>query len=92
MKTTNFGRWLFAAFAMTLSASVLAQNAVRISEIHYDNASTDTGEAIEVSAPAGTDLTGWQSCCTTATAALPTTPTHCPAPFPPPAARAASWS
>lgn len=32
---------------------------VRISEIHYDNAGTDAGEAIEVSGPAGTDLTGW---------------------------------
>ncbi|GAB2581423.1 multifunctional nuclease/2',3'-cyclic-nucleotide 2'-phosphodiesterase/5'-nucleotidase/3'-nucleotidase [Paractinoplanes abujensis] len=31
-----------------------------ISEIHYDNAGTDTGEAVEVQAPAGTDLTGWQ--------------------------------
>ena len=59
MQITNACRWLFAAFAMTLSASVLAQNAVRISEFHYDNAGTDTGEAIEVSAPAGTDLTGW---------------------------------
>ena len=37
MKTTNFGGWLFAAFAMTLSAGVLAQNSVRISEFHYDN-------------------------------------------------------
>src|ERR671918_544640 len=33
--------------------------AVRISEIHYDNAGTDAGEAIEISGPAGTDLTGW---------------------------------
>lgn len=33
---------------------------VRISEFHYDNAGTDAGEAIEVSGPAGTDLTGWQ--------------------------------
>jgi chitodextrinase len=33
--------------------------AVRISEIHYDDEGTDAGEAIEVSAPAGTDLTGW---------------------------------
>lgn len=32
---------------------------VRISEIHYDNTGTDTGEAIEVSGPAGTNLTGW---------------------------------
>lgn len=34
--------------------------AVRISEIHYDNASTDVGEFIEVSGPAGIDLTGWK--------------------------------
>src|SRR5687767_5657964 len=33
---------------------------VRISEIHYDNTGTDAGEAIEVSGPAGTDLTGWK--------------------------------
>ena len=32
---------------------------VRISEFHYDNTGTDQGEAIEVSGPAGTDLTGW---------------------------------
>ncbi|MBB4738718.1 5'-nucleotidase [Actinoplanes octamycinicus] len=31
-----------------------------ISEIHYDNAGADSGEAIEVQAPAGTDLSGWQ--------------------------------
>lgn len=33
---------------------------VRFSEIHYDNASTDANERIEISGPAGTDLTGWQ--------------------------------
>ena len=33
--------------------------AVRFSELHYDNTGTDAGEAIEVSGPAGTDLTGW---------------------------------
>lgn len=32
---------------------------VHISEIHYDNDGADTGEAIEVVADAGTDLTGW---------------------------------
>jgi len=32
---------------------------VFINEFHYDNASTDTGEAIETAGPAGTDLTGW---------------------------------
>jgi uncharacterized protein len=30
-----------------------------INEIHYDNTSTDAGEAVEVAGPAGTDLTGW---------------------------------
>src|SRR5215471_1721534 len=32
---------------------------VRFSEIHYDNTGTDTGEAIEISGPAGMDVTGW---------------------------------
>ena len=32
---------------------------VRISEIHYDNAGTDADERIEITGPAGTDLTGW---------------------------------
>lgn len=39
------------------TASLLAPE--RISEIHYDNAGTDAGEAIEVSFPNGTSLTGW---------------------------------
>lgn len=33
---------------------------IRISEFHYDNAGTDAGEFIEISAPAGTDLSGWR--------------------------------
>ncbi len=32
---------------------------VYVSEIHYDNDGTDSGEAVEVAGPAGTDLTGW---------------------------------
>ncbi len=32
---------------------------VFINEIHYDNASTDVEEAIEIAGAAGTDLTGW---------------------------------
>jgi hypothetical protein len=32
---------------------------VFINELHYDNDGTDSGEAIEVAGPAGTDLTGW---------------------------------
>src|SRR5688500_11278496 len=30
-----------------------------INEFHYDNPGTDTGEFIEIAAPAGTDLSGW---------------------------------
>jgi len=36
-----------------------AQTTVFINEIHYDNAGADTGEAIEIAGPAGTDLSGW---------------------------------
>ena len=42
-----------------LQADVTTLPAVRISEIHYDNTGTDAGEAIEVSGPAGMDVTGW---------------------------------
>ncbi len=41
-------------------ADVATLPTVRFSEIHYDNAGTDAGEAIEISGAAGTDLTGWQ--------------------------------
>jgi DNA/RNA endonuclease G (NUC1) len=58
MRHMNAFRWLLATGAMMLS-SLAASQTVRISEIHYDNIGTDVGEAIEVSGPAGTDLTGW---------------------------------
>jgi len=49
-----------AALLITaIFAAPLSAQQVFINEIHYDNASTDTGEAIEVAGPAGTDLTGW---------------------------------
>jgi DNA/RNA endonuclease G (NUC1) len=38
---------------------ISAAPAVRISELHYDNVGTDVGEAVEISGPAGTDVTGW---------------------------------
>ncbi|HBX68125.1 MAG TPA: hypothetical protein DEH25_01720 [Chloroflexi bacterium] len=38
---------------------VRADSSVFINEIHYDNANTDVGEAVEIAGPAGTDLTGW---------------------------------
>ena len=33
---------------------------IRISEFHYDNASTDVGEAVEISGPAGASIAGWK--------------------------------
>ena len=47
-----------APFAAAARAAALP--AVRISEFHYDNAGADAGERIEISGPAGTDVTGWQ--------------------------------
>ncbi|MGH8911493.1 MAG: ExeM/NucH family extracellular endonuclease [Acidimicrobiia bacterium] len=43
----------------TFSDSLPPTDVPWINEIHYDNEGTDTGEAIEVAGPAGTDLTGW---------------------------------
>ena len=34
---------------------------VFVNEIHYDNTGTDTGEAIEIAGPAGTNLAGWSA-------------------------------
>ncbi|MEO1592977.1 MAG: endonuclease, partial [Cyanobacteria bacterium J06632_22] len=43
----------------TLTADNGGETTVFISEIHYDNASTDVGEFIEVTGTAGADLTGY---------------------------------
>ncbi|MDQ3737666.1 MAG: ExeM/NucH family extracellular endonuclease [Actinomycetota bacterium] len=43
----------------SVSAFAPPDGPVFINEIHYDNAGTDAGEAIEIAGPAGTDLTGW---------------------------------
>lgn len=50
---------LSLAGGLTLSAAAQA-TPVFINEIHYDNTGTDTGEAIEIAGPAGTDLSGWR--------------------------------
>jgi len=56
------------SMAMLLTLGVLlglttkaarAGTAVFINEIHYDNASGDVNEGVEIAGPAGTDLTGW---------------------------------
>jgi len=48
---------LIAVAAYSLAPAALAQ--VFVNELHYDNSGTDTGEAIELAGPAGTDLGGW---------------------------------
>ncbi|MGF1646296.1 MAG: ExeM/NucH family extracellular endonuclease [Kineosporiaceae bacterium] len=49
---------LAAAALVPVSASAAASTPF-LSELHYDNAGTDEGEAVEVTAALGTDLTGW---------------------------------
>lgn len=48
-----------AALALPLVAAA-APGDPAVTEIHYDNAGADTGEAIEVTAAPGADLTGWK--------------------------------
>src|SRR6266508_996877 len=47
-------------FDQTGPLSAFSLPAVRFSEIHYDNTGTDAAEAIEVSGPAGTDVSDWR--------------------------------
>ena len=49
-----------ATLAPHRDISITAVPSVYISELHYDNVGTDANEAIEINAPAGTDLTNWQ--------------------------------
>ena len=49
---------LFLLLAPLVSVAS-AQTDVFVNEVHYDNESTDTGEAIEVAGPASVDLAGW---------------------------------
>jgi len=51
-------RFLLFALMAFWGYSSQAQE-VFINEIHYDNTGTDSGEAIEIAGPAGTDVTGW---------------------------------
>ncbi|MFC0862574.1 ExeM/NucH family extracellular endonuclease [Sphaerimonospora cavernae] len=45
---------------VTVPAVAAAEFTPFISEIHYDNVGADEGEAVEIEAPAGFDLTGWK--------------------------------
>ena len=58
MRSKDFARAAMVSGFFFITGLAHAQD-VRFSELHYDNTGTDTGEAIEVSGPAGTDLTGW---------------------------------
>lgn len=50
---------LFALLPVVPAGAVDNSTTVWINEIHYDNAGTDAGEAIELAGVSGTDLTGW---------------------------------
>src|SRR6188508_1660716 len=59
MRSKRLTRFLLACFSLVAS-SLAASQGVRFSELHYDNSSTDTGEAFEVAGPTGFDVTGWR--------------------------------
>ncbi len=51
---------MVAALLPTAAGVALAAGPpVFINEIHYDNAGADSGEAVEIAGPAGTNLSGW---------------------------------
>jgi DNA/RNA endonuclease G (NUC1) len=62
--TACSGRDLIAPIAAPaaprLDVSAATVPTVYLSEIHYDNGGTDADEKIEITGPAGTDVTGWQ--------------------------------
>ena len=49
----------FSAFLLTALLSSANAQSVFVNELHYDNAGTDVGEAIEIAGPAATDLGAW---------------------------------
>lgn len=53
-------RFLVASLVgLTVAMPASAGPIIFINELHYDNTGADTGEAIEVAGPAGTNLSGW---------------------------------
>src|SRR5918997_2666578 len=59
MPTRTLAGVLALVACLLLAGTAHAQSNVFVNELHYDNAGTDAGEAIEIAAPQGTDLTGW---------------------------------
>ncbi|MGH2476258.1 MAG: ExeM/NucH family extracellular endonuclease, partial [Candidatus Limnocylindrales bacterium] len=68
---------LLAALLPVAGAAAFTANpaTVWINEVHYDNASTDMGEAIEIAGPAGTNLGGWSIVPYNGNGGAPYTPT-----------------
>lgn len=63
MKPRSLGPCLLIAYLSLWQSAINAQTPgtpVFINELHYDNTGTDSGEAIEIAGPAGTDLTNWR--------------------------------
>jgi len=52
-------RCIWALVCLFACVSATAQTSVFVNELHYDNASTDQNEAVEVAGAANTDLSGW---------------------------------
>jgi len=69
---------LLALVASPAAAVAPPDGQVFVNELHYDNAGTDAGEAIEVAGPAGTDLAGWSLVLYNGSAAPSMAPTPCP--------------
>ncbi len=56
----NFGAFgLMAPDGVGTDPAACSAPPIRINELHYDNVSDDVNEAVEVLAPASTDLAGW---------------------------------
>ncbi len=60
LSTTLLLGLLTACAQAALEPSPRQSTPVFINEIHYDNDGDDTGEAVEIAGPAGTDLGGWR--------------------------------
>jgi uncharacterized protein len=59
MPTRSLAGVLALVAVLLFAGTASAQTNVFVNELHYDDSGTDAGEAIEVAAPQGTDLSGW---------------------------------
>ncbi|HEV2875395.1 MAG TPA: hypothetical protein VGW14_09625, partial [Thermoleophilaceae bacterium] len=59
MPTRTLAGVLALLAGMLFVGTAHAQTNVFVNELHYDNSGADAGEAIEIAAPQGTDLSGW---------------------------------